>query len=230
MKPEDIHLSDWARILVGEVPGSFYIEAIIRVVFVYLLLVTSMHLMGNRMGSLLTRNEMIAMISLAAANGVALMAPDRGLLPVIVVAAVIISYQKLIAWRSFGHPKFESVVLDDLRILVEDGRLKLDMLAASVLSREQLLAQLRQESISNLGMVQRAYQEASGSFSILTFAEPRPGLSIMPLADKAYRDEQDKAPGQFACGSCGDLVPSHQVPATKCPRCGEQQWQPAVLK
>ncbi|MGI4866400.1 MAG: DUF421 domain-containing protein [Janthinobacterium lividum] len=230
MKPAEIHLSDWARIFVGEVPGSFYIEAIIRVVFIYLLLLTSMRLMGNRMGGVLTRNEMTAMISLAAANGVALMAPDRGLLPVVVVAAVIISYQKVIAWRALRHPKFESTVLDDLSILVEDGRLNLDKLAASVLSRERLLARLRQASISNLGAVQRAYQEANGAFSILLFSEPQPGLSILPLADKAFRNEQEKAPGKFACGSCGHLLPSAQMPASQCPRCGQQQWQPAVLK
>jgi hypothetical protein len=212
MKPEEIHLSDWMRILVGEVPGSFYFEAIIRVVFIYLLLLVSMRLMGNRMGAVLT-----------------LMAPDRGLLPVVVVAIIIISYQRLIAWRAFHHPKFESAVLDDVSILVEDGRLNLDRLSAGVLSRERLLARLRQESISNLGTVQRAYQEANGAFSIISFTEPQPGLCILPLVDTAFRDEQEKAPGQFACGSCGNLAPSQQTPTSKCTRCGEQQWQPAVL-
>jgi uncharacterized membrane protein YcaP (DUF421 family) len=227
MKPEEIHLSDWMRILVGEVPASFYIEAVIRVVFIYLLLLTSMRLMGNRMGGVLTRNEMTAMISLAAANGVALMAPDRGLLPVVGVAAVIISYQRLIAWGAFRNKKFESLVLDDVRRLVEDGELLLDNLESSVLSREQLLGRLRQESIANLGQVRRAYQEANGAFAIITFEEPRPGLSILPLIDAAYRQEQPKAEGQQACGSCGHVLhSSHQA---ACPRCGQRCWQPAVL-
>lgn len=229
MKPEEIHLSDWSRIFIGEVPGSFYIEAIIRVVFIYLLLLTSMRLMGNRMSGVLTRNEMTAMIALAAANGVALMAPDRGLLPVVVVAIVIISCQRFTARQAFRHPKFESAALDDVRLLVEDGRLDIDNLAASVLSYEQLLGRLRQESITNLGAVQRAYQEANGSFSLILFAEPRPGLSILPSVDTAFRDEQEKVPGQFACNNCGNLVSSPQPPASKCTRCGEQHWQPAVL-
>jgi uncharacterized membrane protein YcaP (DUF421 family) len=230
MKPEEIHLSDWMRILVGEVPGSFYFEAVIRIVFIYLLLLVAMRLMGSRMGAVLTRNEMTAMIALAAANGVALMAPDRGLLPVVVVAIVIVSYQRLIAWWAFRHPKFESTVLDDVSILVEDGRMNLEVLAAGVLSRERLLARLRQESISNLGAVQRAYQEANGAFSILSYTEPKPGLSILPAVDTAFRDEQKKAPGQFACGSCGNSVPSPQKPSNKCSRCSAQEWQPAVLK
>ena len=230
MKPEEMYLGDWSRLFIGEVPGGFYVEVLIRVFFIYLLLLTSMRLIGNRMGGVLTRNEMATMISLAGGGGIALMAPDRGLLPVVVVAIVIIGCQRFVAWRAFRSAKFESAMLDDVRLLVEDGRLDIDNLAASVLSRAQLLARLRQESISNLGAVQRVYQEASGAFSIISFAEPRPGLSILPESDTAFRDEQEKAPGQFACGSCGNLVPSPQPPTTKCSRCGEQEWQPAVLK
>lgn len=230
MKPEEIHLSDWSRILIGEVPGSFYLEAVLRVVLIYLLLLASMRLMGSRMGGVLTRNEMTAMIALAAGGGIALMAPDRGLLPVLVVALVVVGCQRFTAWQAFRHPKFESTALDDVRLLVEDGRLDIDNLAASVLSYEQLLGRLRQESITNLGAVRRAYQEANGSFSILLFAEPKPGLSILPDADTAFRDEQEKVPGQFACDNCGNLVPSPQPPASKCVRCGEQEWEPAVLK
>jgi len=231
MKPEDIHLSDWMRIFVGEVPGSFYIEAIFRIVFIYLLLVASMRLMGNRMGSPLTRNEMIAMVSLAAANGVALMAADRGLLPVVVIAAIVIGYQRFIAWRAFRNKRFESAVLDDMSILVEDGRVNLDKLEEGVLCRNQLFAQLRKESVANLGQVRRAYQEANGNFSILTFddEQPRPGLSILPAADKAFRAEQPKADGQFACASCGQLQSSSHAPAADCPRCKAREWQPAVL-
>ena len=190
-----------------------------------------MRLMGTRMGSVLTRNEMIAMISLAAANGVALMAPDRGLLPVVVIAAVIIGYQQFIAWRAFRNKKFESLVLDDLSVLVEDGRLQLDKLEEGVLCRTQVLAKLRKDGIANLGNVRRAYQEANGSFSILTFKDEkrRPGLSIVPATDTAFREEQEKAPGQFACASCGHLQAAKQTPAADCPRCQQREWEPAVL-
>jgi len=229
MKPEEIHLSDWLRILVGEVPAGFYVEAVIRAVFIYLLLLASMRLMGSRMGAIMTRNEMAAMVALAAANGTALMAPDRGLLPAVVIAVVVIGYQRFIAWQAARSKRFESQVLDDVRLLVEDGRLDFKNLEASVLSREQMLARLRQESVRNLGAVQRAYQEANGSFTLLTFSEPRPGLSILPPVDEAFRNEQKKADGQFACGHCGKVVPMDQAPSNNCPGCGHCEWQPAVV-
>ncbi|HEX8328869.1 MAG TPA: YetF domain-containing protein [Hymenobacter sp.] len=231
MKPEEIHLSDWMRILVGQVPGSFYIEAVFRLVFIYLLLVTSMRLMGNRMGKTLTRNEIIAMVSLAAGGGVALMAPDRGLLPVVIISAIVVVYQRTIAWLAFRNKRFESAVLDDMSILVKDGRMQLDKLEEGVLCREQLFAQLRHGGIGNMGMVQRAYHEANGNFSVLTFSDgkPRPGLSLVPVSDQEFRQEQRKADGQFACAGCGHLQPSSHMPYVSCSRCNHKEWEPAVL-
>lgn len=229
MKPEEIKINDWLRIFLGEVPPSFLIEAIFRIVFIYLLLMLSMRVMGNRMGSILTRNEMIALVSLAAANGVALMSPDRGLLPVVIIAIIIISYQRIIAWWSFKNKKFESLVLDDLSTLVKDGYMQLDKMEKVRLTRERLLARFRVEGIDNLGKIQRAYQEANGAFSILTYEEPKAGLSIVPDCDPSFKQEQRKAIGQFACKSCGNLVKSPQKPETKCERCHYQEWEAAVI-
>lgn len=77
--------------------------------------------------------------------------------------------------------------------------------------------------------MRRAYREANGDFAIITFEEPRPGLSILPLTDPAYRQEQPKAEGQQACGGCGHVLHSPQAPQANCPRCAQRKWQPAVL-
>jgi len=91
MKPEEIKFGDWMRVFVGEVPASFYLEIIIRMAVVYALLIVSMRLLGKRMASQLTRNELAAMVSLAAAIGVPILAPDRGILPAIIIAIVVIA-------------------------------------------------------------------------------------------------------------------------------------------
>jgi uncharacterized membrane protein YcaP (DUF421 family) len=121
------------------------------------------------------------------------------------------------------------MVLDDISIMVENGLIRLDKLEEGVISREQLMARLRQEGVTNLGAVRRVYHEANGSFSLLRYDEPRPGLSILPTADTAFREEQKKVPGHFACASCAHVAESKQAPTTACPRCQEQEWQPAVV-
>jgi len=228
MKPEEIKISDWARIFIGENPGSFFIEAIIRIAIIYLILMVSMRLMGKRMGSLLTRNEMIALVSLAAANGVALQSPERGLLPVAIIAIIIICFQEFIAWRAMKSTKFESLVLDDMDLLVQDGYLQLENMEQTRLTRERLMAEFRYKGIDNLGKVQRAYLEANGKFSILQYPGEKVGLSTLPSWDEDFQGAQPKAPGKYACRSCGKVVEGPK-PATPCERCQHQEWEEAVI-
>ena len=106
MKSEDIHLGDLHRILFGDVPGSFFIEVSLRTVIIYAILMISMRLMGKRMEASLGRIEMISMVALAAAIGIPLQSPDRGLLPAIIIAAVVVFIQKLVAKKSMNNEKF----------------------------------------------------------------------------------------------------------------------------
>ncbi|TDH21566.1 hypothetical protein EXU57_18835 [Segetibacter sp. 3557_3] len=81
MKPEEIRLGDWARMVLGEVSPGFLIEIVIRAFAIFLILVVSMRLLGRRMAGQLNRMELIALFSLAAAIGVPFQTPDRGCFP-----------------------------------------------------------------------------------------------------------------------------------------------------
>ena len=103
MKKGDIHFTDWSRILFGEVPASFFLEVLIRAVIFYILLLVSMRLLGKRMSSQLSRNELAALVSLAAAIGVPIMAPDRGILPGFVIALVVVFVGRTISRLAFNN-------------------------------------------------------------------------------------------------------------------------------
>lgn len=61
MQPEDIF--NLERLLIGEkIPWIFLIEVIIRILFLYILIIVSMRLMGRRMASTLSRNETAALV------------------------------------------------------------------------------------------------------------------------------------------------------------------------
>jgi len=229
MEPEKINITDWMRILMGEVPPIFLVEVIFRIVFLYLLLLVSMRLMGNRMGAQLTRNEMIALVSLAASVGVSLLDASRGLLPPVIIASIVIIFQRWIAARSVKDKEFESVVLDDISILVKDGYLKLDSMEHTRITREAILAKLRSEGIDNVGKMQRVYLETNGNFTYKRFKDERVGLSTLPDSDTDFKAEQRKAPGQFACASCGNILKSQQKPVSKCLLCGHQEWEEAII-
>jgi len=138
-------------------------------------------------------------------------------------------FQRAIARKSVDNKEFESVVLDDIDILVKDGCLELDNMEHTLITREALLAKLRSEGIDNIGKMQRVYLETSGNFTFKKFADERVGLSTLPDADSDFKAEQRKAPGQFACASCGNIVKSQQKPTSKCPVCGHVEWEEAVI-
>ncbi len=228
MKPDEIHLTDWMRILVGEVPNDYFIELLIRIAFVYLLLTVSMRLMGKRMASQLSRNELAAMVSLAAAIGIPILSPDRGLLPSVIIAMVIVCTQRLVAMIAAKNQRFETVSQGSINILVEDSVLQLDTMQSARITRERLMAELRSSGLLHLGQVKRLYIESSGSFTLIQAEQPKPGRSVIPPWDTEFLDEQKKVPDQFVCNNCGTAAPPKTKPAEACSHCHDTNWILAV--
>jgi uncharacterized membrane protein YcaP (DUF421 family) len=229
MLPYDIHLSDWQRILVGEVPGSFYIELAIRALMVYFLLMISMRLMGKRMSSQLGRNEMAALVSLAAAIGVPLGAPDRGLLPAVVIAFVVVFTERWIASKTYRSQSFEKISQGNIDMLIKDAVIDFKAMKRIGLSRERLLSQLRSLGIKQLGKVERLYMEANGSFTLIKQKEPRPGLSIIPRWDNEFQARLKKSEQILVCQHCGHTKELPFDIKSRCEGCLDCTWINAVI-
>ena len=225
MKSEDIHFNDWHRIFFGEVPFGFYIEVIIRTAAIYLILMVAMRMMGKKMASQLGRNEMVSMISLAAAIGVPLQSPDRGLLPAVIIAVIVVFTQQFIAKKATQSEKFEALTQDNVGVLVENGVLNLSVMKKTRVTRERVFGQLRYKGICHLGEVKRMYLEANGTFTVVQNTEPVAGLSILPDWDGEFKERVCKESDKLVCNHCGN---SKTGVASACERCGDKDWVFAV--
>jgi len=96
---------------------DFLIEATLRIALVYAILLVAMRLMGKRMASQTTRNELAALVSLAAAVGPAMQTPDWGILPPMLIALMIVVVQRAIALGTFKSPRFEEKMQGDVSTL-----------------------------------------------------------------------------------------------------------------
>ena len=222
------HLTDYLRILMGETPWSFLLEASIRMVVLYLILLSGLRLMGKRMAGQLSRTEQAALVSMAGAVGLPILSPDRGLVAPLIIGATVVLMQRLVVHWAARRPRVEHLLQAHVSTLVADGVLKLEALEHAVLSRERLYAQLRGESLEHLGQVHRLYMEANGTFSLVEAPQPVPGLSLVPGWDAEFRQLQPVAAGRFACGQCGQVQAAPALPTTACPVCRASQWEPAV--
>ena len=223
------HLTDYLRILMGETPWSFLLEASIRMVVLYLILLSGLRLMGKRMAGQLSRTEQAALVSMAAAVGLPILSPERGLLAPLIIGSIVVLTQRLVTRWAAHRPRVEHLLQANVNTLVADGVLKLPAMEHAVLSQERLFAQLRGESLEHLGQVRRLYMEANGTFSLVEEEEnPQPGLSLVPGWDEEFRKLQPAAAGRFACSNCGWVVEAPQAPTTACPACGAASYEPAV--
>jgi uncharacterized membrane protein YcaP (DUF421 family) len=222
------HLTDYLRILMGETPWSFLLEASIRMVVLYLILLGGLRLMGKRMAGQLSRTEQAALVSMAAAVGLPILSPDRGLVAPLLIAVIVVLMQRLAVRWAARQPRVEHLLQANVSTLVADGVLKLPAMEHAVLSQERVFAQLRGESLEHLGQVRRLYMEANGTFSLVEEEKPQPGLSLVPSWDEEFRQLQPVAAGKVACGNCGEVLDAPTPPATACPKCQARQWEPAV--
>lgn len=230
MDKDDIKLSDWGRIFLGDVPPEFIIEVIIRMIFIYIIIVVSLRLLGRRMEAMLSRGEMVTLVTLGASVGVAIHTPERGLLPSVMVIIIIISLQALQSYITSRNSKAERILLDQISTLVENGRLMIKEMKKSRITRERLFAALRLKGIINLGTIQRVYFESKGVFSIVTYSDEkeRPGLCLLPENDHDFRNEINYDQHFIACKSCGNAVTKEHNIQQKCAFCGENKWETAV--
>ncbi|MES2703628.1 MAG: YetF domain-containing protein [Bacteroidota bacterium] len=221
MGADEIRIDDWQRILTGNVPGSFYVEVVIRLLFLYLLLLAGMRLMGKRMSAMLTRNELAAMVVMAAAIGVPVSAPDRGLLPSVIIAAIVVATERAISGIAFRNKKFEKASQGDISVLISDAVMDVQVMEEARIGRDRIMAQLRSQSIKSTGEVKRLYLEAGGTFSLIKEERPGPGLSVIPDWDTAYQGRQ-KAAGVMVCGNCAGKSRWQQLAPTVAPQNGKQ--------
>jgi uncharacterized membrane protein YcaP (DUF421 family) len=230
MDKDDIKLTDWGRIFLGDVPPEFILEVIIRILFIYIILVVSLRLLGRRMEAMLSRGEMVTLVTLGASVGVAIHTPERGLLPSVTVILIIISLQALQAYITSRNSKAERIVLDQISTLVENGRLMISEMKKSRITHERLYAALRLKGIINLGLIQRLYFESKGVFSIVTYSDEkeRPGLCLLPETDQDFRSEIEYDENFIACRNCGNTVPKQNNIYKKCSICDVNEWETAV--
>jgi uncharacterized membrane protein YcaP (DUF421 family) len=222
-----IRVPDPHRFLFGNVEAVFLAEVALRLVVLYVVLAVSIRLMGRRTSSELSRNEMLAIVALAAAIGPPMQTPDRGLLPPIIIAIWVVVWQRGMAAATFRSPRIEHLMHGRGTTLLESGALQLPALKASAVSRERLMAELRTRSVLQLGQVERVYLEADGAFTVVECRTPKSGLSIVPLWDQALRSEQHEDSASCACASCGTLHDQAARPP-RCSRCGSDVWAAAV--
>ncbi len=213
------------RMIWGTAPALIYVEIVVRVVIIWIWTVLLLRWVGGRSISQMSVVEFLLVIALGSAVGDSMFQPDVPLLHAMLVILLVVLADKTVdvAFRNWSEAK--RLIDGKPTEILRDGHLCLAGLTAQSVGPTEVMEMLRLAGVRNLGQVEYAYMEPSGTVSVFPYSRPRKGLSIVPPLE--LRQLPKPQNGFVACCIyCGLVRP---LSALNCLECGKTEVTNAEL-
>jgi uncharacterized membrane protein YcaP (DUF421 family) len=133
----------------------------------YLGLVLILRLSGKRTLSKLNAFDLVVTVALGSTLATILLSKDVALAEGLLGLALLVSLQLAVAWLSTRSERWQGLVKATPALLMRDGRFIDVALRRERLTREEVLAAVRQQGIGDLAEVGAVVLETDGSLSVL---------------------------------------------------------------
>ncbi len=143
------------------------LEILVRCSVVYAVMLTGFRLMGKREIGQMTAFDLVLLLLISNAVQNAMTGPDTSLSGGIVAAASLFGLNLLISRYVFRHRGARRWLLGTPTLLIRRGEVIETHLKREGVTREALLAALREHGVANIGDVSLAVLEMDGSISVL---------------------------------------------------------------
>jgi uncharacterized membrane protein YcaP (DUF421 family) len=160
----------WPEVLL---PGTPILETVVRGTIMYLgVLIMMRVILKRRRGSVaLTDLLLLVLLADAAQNG---LADDyRSIADGLLLVAVLIFWNYSLDWLGYRFPAVNRLIYPPPLMLVQDGRVIPNHLRQEFITREELDGLLREQGVTDLSTVKRAYLEGDGQLSVVTEEQER---------------------------------------------------------
>lgn len=219
---------NWNEVLFGKEDAQFLIDTGIRTTIMFLVILVSLRLLGKRSVHQLSVFELGVIIGLGSAAGDPMFYKDVGILPSVVVFAIVVAMYKLLTWLINKNEKFAHVV-EGKEIFVLKNGVILESFKDQPIARDEFFASLRQNHVYHLGQIESAVIEGDGQVSIFFFPDEKVkhGLPILP-GDLEKPLITIVKGGQYSCVFCGYTTQLEPASRVTCKSCGKDKWVHAV--
>lgn len=155
---------DWRAVFT---PTINVAEIFLRGTVIYLFLFFVLRLLRRGAGALgISDFLVIVLIADAAQNA---MASDyKSITEGLLLVGTIVFWDYLLDWLSYRFPRMHRVLRPKPLLLVEDGQLQRRNLKEEMITKEELMGQLREQGIEDIAEVRKCYLEADGQISVIT--------------------------------------------------------------
>ena len=221
----------WKELLMGGEDWSFLPETVLRTLIMFIVILISLRLLGKRGVKQLSVFELVVIIGLGSAAGDPMFYKDVGILPAIIVFSMVVGLYSLVTYFIGKNKNFEKLIEGKPVCLIKDGIFSIDNFQKETLGEDEFFAELRLQSVSQLGQIEEAIEESSGNISLFFYPdeEVKYGLPIMPDALKATQKKINDT-DHYSCIFCGYTEKLKPIAKYACPECKKWEWIKASNK
>jgi uncharacterized membrane protein YcaP (DUF421 family) len=159
---------DWQSLFAFSMPP---LELVVRGSAVYFFLYLVFRVVLRRdVGSIAIADVLILVLIADAAQN-AMAGEYKTISDGFVLLGTLIGWNVLLDWLSFRFPALRRLVQSPPLLLISDGRLLAANLRKEMMSREELLAKLREHGVEDIAQVKRAIMEPDGQVSVIKTAD-----------------------------------------------------------
>ena len=155
---------DWVALLR---PERSLLEMIIRGTIMYFVIVLVLRVAAKRLSGMIASTDILAIVLIAEIAGPGFTAGYRSVVEGAVLVATVMMWSYGIEWLVYRSPRFERFLDQPPVMLVKNGQMITRNMRAELVTRDELMAHLRNEGIADLSEVREARLETNGAISII---------------------------------------------------------------
>jgi uncharacterized membrane protein YcaP (DUF421 family) len=154
---------DWHQMLV---PTGSLLELVVRGSVMYLLILAGFRLFRRDAGSLSVSDLLVVvLIADAAQNGMA--GEYKSLTEGAVIVGTIFAWNYALDWLAYRSRFVYWLLHPPSLLLIRDGQIQFRNLRSQLITRQDLLEQLREQGVESPGSVKKCFLESDGRMSVI---------------------------------------------------------------
>jgi len=221
----------WKELMLGGENWMFLPETILRTLIMFIVILVSLLLLGKRGVKQISIFELVVIISLGSAAGDPMLYKDVGILPALIVFALIVGLYSLITYFIGKNKHFEILVEGKPVRLINKGIFSIGNFSKEALGEDEFFAELRMQGVSQLGQIEEAIVETSGNISIFYYPDEEVNFGLPIMIDSLDAWQQEiKDNDHYACIFCGYTEKLKPATNFTCPECKKNKWVKASNK
>jgi uncharacterized membrane protein YcaP (DUF421 family) len=213
------------QLLLGAEDWTFLGAVALRTAVMFFVILVGLRVMGKRGSKQLSVFELGVIVGLGSAAGDPMFYSDVGLLPCLIVFAIVLLLYHVLEVTLNKNPKLADTVEGKPVEVIRDGRLLVEAIGHEDISPPEMFVQLRLHHISHLGQIRSAILEPTGELSLFYVrdADVRPGLPVIPaLFEQRMTIIGERA--HYSCAHCAHTAVLDPGEAPSCPTCEHLEW------